>query len=43
MRKFLGAFGCILKNATIIIPLIEGLIEGLKSLSCNNKDTSNDK
>lgn len=48
MNKVLKAILCILKNATIIIPLIEGVVHSVQSLvnqplgDCKNgKDTEN--
>lgn len=44
MNKFLKAILCILKNATIVIPLIEGVVHSVQSLvnpdleSCDGKD-----
>lgn len=33
---------CILKNATIIIPLIEGVINSIKSINCKHNDNVKD-
>lgn len=48
MNRFLKSVLCILKNATIVIPLIEGVVHSIQSLvnpsleKCNEESASCD-
>ena len=43
MNKLLKAVLCILKNATIIIPLIEGVVYSVQKLLNPNLEENNEK